>query len=185
MYISVCNVYSIWWIGPDLITITHLHLVPHIRDSKLGQHRFRYGLVACSAPCHYRNQCWLAANWTLGNKLQRNPNRNSKIFIQEMRLKMSLAKWRPFCPGGDELMVQGNITSPYLRDLNHTKRGDKMEMYATKRIRIPRHFTEVTVSLSGTQCSPIGPPRSLKEVLVFCTDIDLEIVMYNAFMSHM
>ena len=40
-------------------------------------------LVAWSAPSHYLNQCWNIFNWTIGNKLQWNSNRNSNIFIQE------------------------------------------------------------------------------------------------------
>ena len=35
------------------------------------------------APGHYLNQCWNIVNWTLGNKLQWNFNRNSNIFIEE------------------------------------------------------------------------------------------------------
>ena len=38
-------------------------------------------------------------NWNLRNKLQWNFNRNSNIVIQEMRLKVSSAKRRPFCLG--------------------------------------------------------------------------------------
>ena len=34
-------------------------------------------------PSHYLNQCWNIVDWTLGNKLQWNLNRNSYIFIQE------------------------------------------------------------------------------------------------------
>ena len=33
--------------------------------------------------CHYLNQCRNIVNWTLGNKLQWNFNRNSNIFIVE------------------------------------------------------------------------------------------------------
>ena len=32
----------------------------------------------------WSNQCWNIINWTLGNKLQWNFNRNSNIFIQEI-----------------------------------------------------------------------------------------------------
>ena len=35
------------------------------------------------APIHYLNQCWLTINWTLGNKLQWNCNRNSNTFIED------------------------------------------------------------------------------------------------------
>ena len=34
-----------------------------------------------SAPSHYLNQCWVIANWTLRNKIQRNFNQNTKQFI--------------------------------------------------------------------------------------------------------
>ena len=63
--------------------LTHLPQVPHICDSELGQHWFRQWLVACSAPSHYLNQCWLIVNWTLRNKLQWNLNQNTKLFIYE------------------------------------------------------------------------------------------------------
>ena len=36
---------------------------------------------------NYLNQCWNIVNWTLGNKLQWNLNRNSYIFIQENAFK--------------------------------------------------------------------------------------------------
>ena len=49
------------------------------------------------AQSHYLNQCWNIVNWNLRNKRQWNCNRNSYIFIQEMHLKMSPTKWRPFC----------------------------------------------------------------------------------------
>ena len=45
------------------------------------------GLVACSAPSHYLNQCWIVVNFS---------------FVK-MHLKMSSEKRRPFCPQGDEL----------------------------------------------------------------------------------
>ena len=38
--------------------------------------------MAWTAPSHHLNQCWNIVNWTLGNKFQWNPNRNSNIFIQ-------------------------------------------------------------------------------------------------------
>ena len=48
---------------------------------------------------------------TLGNKLPCNFNQNSTIFIQENAFKMSSAKWRPFCPKGDELRDPFDISS--------------------------------------------------------------------------
>ena len=40
-------------------------------------------IVDRPAPIHYVYQRWNSINWTLGNKLQWNPNRNLYIFIQE------------------------------------------------------------------------------------------------------
>ena len=57
-------------------------LMMHICVSELGQHCFRQWLVACSAPSHHLNQCWLIINWTPRNKVQWNLNWNSNIFIQ-------------------------------------------------------------------------------------------------------
>ena len=48
-----------------------------------NHHWFRLWLVALPAPSHYLNQCWDIVNWTLGNKLQWNLNRNLNIFIEE------------------------------------------------------------------------------------------------------
>ena len=52
------------------------------------RHRFgsalvRVMLVACSVPSHYLNQHWFVVNYTLGNKIQWNSNRNTKLFIHE------------------------------------------------------------------------------------------------------
>ena len=62
-------------------------------------HWFRYGLLPGQgqATSHCRNQYWNIVNWTLRNKIQWNLNRNSYIFIKKMHLKISSAKWRPFC----------------------------------------------------------------------------------------
>ena len=49
----------------------------------LGQPWFRQCLVACSAPSHCLDQCWLIVNSTLRNKLQWNSNQNTKLFIHE------------------------------------------------------------------------------------------------------
>ena len=40
-----------------------------------------------SGPSHYLNQCWIIANWTIGNELKWNSNRNQYIFIQENAFK--------------------------------------------------------------------------------------------------
>ena len=43
---------------------------------------------AWPAPSHYLNQWWNIVNWTLGNKLQWNFNRNSSIFIENVVCEM-------------------------------------------------------------------------------------------------
>ena len=48
--------------------------------------------------------CWNIVNCAFRNKLQWNFNQNLNIFIQENALKMSSAKWRPFCLGLNVLM---------------------------------------------------------------------------------
>ena len=61
--------------------------------------------VACSAPSHYLNQCWLIIIWTLRNNRQWKSNRNTKLFIHENAFEyITSAKWWPFCPGGDQLI---------------------------------------------------------------------------------
>ena len=55
-------------------------------------HWFRQWLVAWTAPSHYRIQFWLIVNWTLGSKLQWNPNRNLYIFIQQNALEIVVRK---------------------------------------------------------------------------------------------
>ena len=68
----------LYW--PQLAS-TYLPLVPHICVGELGQPYFKYWLVACLAPSHYLNQCWVIVNGTLRNKLQWNFNQSSWIFI--------------------------------------------------------------------------------------------------------
>ena len=83
--------------------LTHFPLVPHIWVSELGQHWFRWRLVAYSVASHYLIQCWVIVNWTLRNKLQWNFNQNAKLFIHEIAPKISSVEWQSFCLGGDEL----------------------------------------------------------------------------------
>ena len=52
--------------------------------------------VAWLVPSHCLNQCCIV-NWTLGNKLQLNLNRN--LAFKKMYSKMSSGKRRPFCLG--------------------------------------------------------------------------------------
>ena len=67
---------------------------PHVCVSGSGQHWFRQWLVACSAPSHYLNQCWVIVNWTTRKK----NTQNSKLFIHknivcEMAAILSRGRW--------------------------------------------------------------------------------------------
>ena len=56
------------------------------------------GLLATwPAPSHYLNKCWHIVNWTLRNKLQWNFIEILRFSFKKMHLKVSSAKWRPFC----------------------------------------------------------------------------------------
>ena len=57
--------------------LTHRHWVTHICVRRLALlHWFRW-----TAPSLYLEKCWNIVNWTFGNKLQSNLNRNLYIFI--------------------------------------------------------------------------------------------------------
>ena len=71
----------------------------HICVGNLGHHWLRWWLVACSAPIHHLNQCWIIVNCTLGNKLLWNFNRNSNIFIQENAFKNVVCEIVAICLG--------------------------------------------------------------------------------------
>ena len=47
---------------------------------------------------HYPNQCWNFVNWTLGNKLQWNRNKNFHIFIQENAFQYVVCKMAAILP---------------------------------------------------------------------------------------
>ena len=64
-----------------------------------NHHWLRQWLVAWPPPSHCLNQCWNTVDWTFRKNLQWNLDWNSYIFIQEMHLKMSSGKCRPFCLG--------------------------------------------------------------------------------------
>ena len=63
------------------VTLTHWGRVTHICVSKLTIIGSDNGLSPGRR--HYLNQWWNIVNWTLGNKLRWNFNRNWNIFIQE------------------------------------------------------------------------------------------------------
>ena len=51
---------------------------------------------------HYLKQYWLVLNWTLGNRFQQNLNQINKLSCKKMNIKMSSAKFHPFCSGLNE-----------------------------------------------------------------------------------
>ena len=79
-------------------------IVPHICISELGQHWFRWWLVACSAPSQYLNQCWVTVNWTLRNKLQWNFNQTTKLFIHKNASENIVCEKAAILSRGDELI---------------------------------------------------------------------------------
>ena len=88
--------------------LTHWGRVTHICVSKLTIFSSDKWLVTWPAPSHYLNQCWNIVNWTLGNKLQWNLNRNLFIFIQENAFenvvwKMAAILSGPQCVKGDDI----------------------------------------------------------------------------------
>ena len=87
--------------------LTHLPIVPHICVSELGQHWFRWWLVAWSAPSHYLNQCWNIVNGTLGNKLQWKLDRN-KNAIEKVVCEMSAILSPPQCVEGNTSLTHNN-----------------------------------------------------------------------------
>ena len=72
-------------------------LAPHICVRELGQHWFREWLVAWSAPSHYLNRWWLIVNWPLGTNFSEIRIKIHNFSFMKMNLKVSSAKWRPFC----------------------------------------------------------------------------------------
>ena len=57
------------------------------------------GLTPVERQARYLYQCWLIVNRATGNKFQWNLNSNITIFIKKMNMKLTSAKWRPFCVG--------------------------------------------------------------------------------------
>ena len=111
LYYETAN--SVWMLSNAVIWFSHLlsllwhdnrinssPLVPHICVSQSDQHWFRYWRVAAS---HYLNQGRIIINWILRNNLQWNFNQNTNFSIHKNPSEISSAKWRTFCPGGDEL----------------------------------------------------------------------------------
>ena len=86
---------------------THLPLVTHICSVNW------VGIGSCNGLSPVRRQ---AITWSNGTLLSIEPLwtnfseiwiKNTKISFMKMHLKLSPAKWRPFCPGVDDFKVTG------------------------------------------------------------------------------
>ena len=65
-------------------------------------HWYRWWLVAIFTPSYYMNQWWPFVTWMLGINFSEIFIKIQRISIKKMHLlKMSSAKWRPFCLGLD------------------------------------------------------------------------------------
>ena len=62
-----------------------------------------FRVVAYSVPSHYFNQCWVIVNFTLRNKLQRNFNQNTNIFIHENAFEIIVCEMMAILSRRDEL----------------------------------------------------------------------------------
>ena len=71
-----------------LIVFTHWGRVMHIYINKLGQAIIRLDQMTS----HYLHQCWHIVNYSLGNNIQWNFNRNSKTLIQEYAFRNTVCK---------------------------------------------------------------------------------------------
>ena len=88
----------------------------HIYINELGHHWSGLWLVACSAPSHYLNQCWLLSIGLLGTYFSEIWIRILSFSIKKIEWKCCMPQWQPFYPGGDELtnmVIQ--ILYPYCR----------------------------------------------------------------------
>ena len=121
----------------------------HICGSESGQHWFRKWLVTYSASNHYLNQCWVIVNWTPRNKLQRNFSQNRKFSFMKMHFKLSSVKWRPFCPGGDELTYRGLLTPCSNIDLCQSVSGNGLLPIAN----CPEHLVSLIRKIVRPECN--------------------------------
>ena len=80
---------AVWWLSDAYICVSKLSII--VSDNGLSPGRCQ-AIIWSSAG--------ILVNWTTGNKLQRNINQNSSIFIHdENAFEMLYGKWRPFCLG--------------------------------------------------------------------------------------
>ena len=86
----------------------------YVHVSELGQHWFRYWLVASSAPSHYQNQCCLIVK--LDSCEHISVKFKSEFYHFHSRKciwKCRLSEWRPFCPRWRWVKFQIRAPSQY------------------------------------------------------------------------
>ena len=84
--------------------------------NKLGHHWSRQWLVACSAPSHYLNQCWIIVNWTYFSEIW---IEILSFSFKKMQLKKSSAKMVAILSRGRWIKGGGGI------NLKESMPGDK------------------------------------------------------------
>ena len=131
--------------------------------STLGQHCFRQWLVACSAPDHWLNQCWLDINSTLRNKFQWNLNQNTEFFFHNhafevvvCQLSAILFRLQCFYKTSRALLIQ--------YALHHPIGGPEA--------RITNNLWEVIIQIifKNSLCSNLDSNDSIKPPICTCHD---------------
>ena len=128
----------------------------HICVSELGQHWFRYWLVAWSVPSHYLNQCSLLSIGPLRTNFSEIQIKILCLSFKKMHLKFPSVKWRPFCRGGDELTHWGRVTHICVGNLTIIVSDNGLSPYRRQAII----WTNAGILLTG----PLG--TSFSEILV-------------------
>ena len=84
--------------------LTHLPLLPHNAIYAIGTALVQIMACRLFGTKPSSNRCWFIVNWTIRNKFQWNFNQNTQhfSFTKTVHPKTSSAKWRSFCPAGDE-----------------------------------------------------------------------------------
>ena len=104
--VKTINIHGPWWVpsvSTRMVMLTHLPLVPvSVKWVSIGSDN---GL----SPGRRQTIIWTNAGILLTGPLEINFNeiliKSNTFSFKKMHLKMSSVKWRPFCPGEDELIV--------------------------------------------------------------------------------
>ena len=85
--------------------LTHLPPVPHLCVSESGQHWFINGFSPIRRQAIILTSAGLLSIGPLERKFNEILINIKNFSLTKMHLKISSAKWRPFCPGEDELNI--------------------------------------------------------------------------------